>query len=367
MDWYESQWWLNATKNGSSKWKNASGRNRTKVYIYPSFGHFDDIELPKTTVRTTTSTVNNTIPTEETLIILPGTNMGLSEYIDHHNTSIDLHKIHTSPFQSNNMCYKLTRQYCPVLFVGPEDITDFKDGLYQWSVTLTARMWPPIESGSPKQFLGLPVIVWWGILSGCLIVFLILFLLTFIFCWLLPRRRQKKLDLSQNSVVTRDSTGLSSANSTGVICELDNFDYFTVLIVREKKAWKNLNKCALEFITVPHSTIGVKPWANLLTNTSSVCNSVSASQYNSPPVHSLTSSSMYRHQYMLNYQQFPSSSSCGVNSNASSFDDCSLQNTPDTHKSMWVLNPLYASTGGEFIVLMQFFLNSSTILSNSES
>lgn len=100
--------------------------------------------------------------------------------------------------------------------------------------------------------------------------------------------------------------------------------------------------------SVPHSTIGVKPWTNLLTNTSSVCNSVSASQYNSPPVHSLTSSSMYRHQYMLNYQQFPSSSSCGVsNSIASSFDDCSMQNVPETHKSMWVLNPLYASTSGK--------------------
>lgn len=100
---------------------------------------------------------------------------------------------------------------------------------------------------------------------------------------------------------------------------------------------------------VPHSAIGVKPWKNLLTNTSSVCNSVSASQYNSPPVHSLTSSSMYRHQYMLNYQQFPSSSSCGVNSTASSFDECSLQNIPETHKSMWVLNPLYASTSGKNI------------------
>lgn len=107
--------------------------------------------------------------------------------------------------------------------------------------------------------------------------------------------------------------------------------------------------------TVPHSTIGVKPWSNLLTNTSSVCNSVSASQYNSPPMHSLTSSSMYRHQYMLNYQQFPSSSSCGVNSNASSFDDCSLQNLPDTHKSMWVLNPLYTSTNG----MDTFFLTTS--------
>lgn len=83
-------------------------------------------------------------------------------------------------------------------------------------------MWPPIESGTPKQFLGLPVIVWWGILSGCVIVFIILSVLIFIFCWLLPRRRQKKLDLSQNLAESRDSTGLSTAaNSTGVICKYE--------------------------------------------------------------------------------------------------------------------------------------------------
>lgn len=82
VDWYESQWWLNATKNGSLKWKNG-GRNRTKVYIYPSYG----IDEPKTTtVRASTSAVttsasnsiasaiNLTSTTEdETLIILPGT------------------------------------------------------------------------------------------------------------------------------------------------------------------------------------------------------------------------------------------------------------------------------------------------------
>lgn len=75
VDWYESQWWLNTTKNAASKWKsaNSAGRNRTKVYIYPSFGHFDEIDVPKTTVRTTTTTVNSTIPDEDTLIILPGT------------------------------------------------------------------------------------------------------------------------------------------------------------------------------------------------------------------------------------------------------------------------------------------------------
>lgn len=80
MDWYESQWWLNATKNETSKWKNG-GRNRTKVYIYPSYG----IDDPKTTtIRASTSAVitsatnsiapaiNVTTTDDETLIILPG-------------------------------------------------------------------------------------------------------------------------------------------------------------------------------------------------------------------------------------------------------------------------------------------------------
>lgn len=54
---------------------------------------------------------------------------------------------------------------------------------------------------------------------------------------------------------------------------------------------------------------------------------------------------MYRQQYTLNYQQFPSSSSCGF-SNTTSLDESSLQNVPETHKSMWVINPLYTSSGG---------------------
>lgn len=82
VDWYESQWWLNTTKNGSVKWKNG-GRNRTKVYIYPSYG----IDEPKTTTirastsAITTSTTSNSIASainltttdDESSIILPGT------------------------------------------------------------------------------------------------------------------------------------------------------------------------------------------------------------------------------------------------------------------------------------------------------
>lgn len=65
-----------------------------------------------------------------------------------------------------------------------------------------------------------------------------------------------------------------------------------------------------------------------------------------PPPPPLTSSSMYHHQYMQNYQQHPSSPSCGVNSNTSADDNSLQQNLPETHKSMWAINPLYASNGG---------------------
>lgn len=79
MDWYETgQWWLDGTKNGSSKWKSSSGRNRTKVYIYPSYSHSDDVDFIKTSsassISTTTirsTTTNRT--DEENLVILPGT------------------------------------------------------------------------------------------------------------------------------------------------------------------------------------------------------------------------------------------------------------------------------------------------------
>lgn len=231
MDWHETQWWLNATKNESSKWRNTSSRNRTKVYIYPSYGHFDEIDLLKTTVRSITSNSN-----DESNAILPGITVDIKfeDCLWSLRSETDVIQIEN---ENSIFSFDLLFLYLylfPSFISGPEDINDFKDGLYQWSVTLTARMWPPIESGSPKHFLGLPLIVWWGILSGCLIVLLILFILSFFFCWLLPRRRQKKLYLSQNSAVTRDSTGLSSANSTGVICMLKVFFFF---FENQKNRW----------------------------------------------------------------------------------------------------------------------------------
>lgn len=69
MDWNESQWW-DAAKNGSTKRKSASVRNRTKVYIYPSYGHFDDNQVGR--APTPTITFNNTSIDDKSLVILPG-------------------------------------------------------------------------------------------------------------------------------------------------------------------------------------------------------------------------------------------------------------------------------------------------------
>lgn len=61
-------------------------------------------------------------------------------------------------------------------------------------------MWPPIEAGPPKQLFGLPIVIWWGILTGCFIVLLIALIILFLICWFLPRRRRKLLNLTQDSI-----------------------------------------------------------------------------------------------------------------------------------------------------------------------
>lgn len=76
---------------------------------------------------------------------------------------------------------------------GPEDVTlnynYSPNGVYQQSVTLTARMWPPIEAGSPKVVWGLPVVVW-CIVFGCLLVVILILVALLLCCWLLPKRRK---------------------------------------------------------------------------------------------------------------------------------------------------------------------------------
>lgn len=96
------------------------------------------------------------------------------------------------------------------------------------------------------------------------------------------------------------------------------------------------------FILVPPQlpSFGLKPWA--FNNTSSTLNP--SKHLTSPPLTTLlTSSSIYHHQYMLSHQHL-SDSSCAINS---SIDDCSFHHLPETHKSMWAINPLYSSNSGK--------------------
>lgn len=98
---------------------------------------------------------------------------------------------------------------------GPDDIPlQYSNGLYQQSVTLTARMWPPIEAGSPKTFWGLPAIIWGFIACAILLVILILAAL-FVCCWLLPRRRKI---LSPNRFNTP-----TNASGRGIISKKNQF------------------------------------------------------------------------------------------------------------------------------------------------
>ncbi|XP_055382457.1 probable transcription-associated protein 1 [Condylostylus longicornis] len=79
-----------------------------------------------------------------------------------------------------------------IVVPGPDDILIYNssDGLYQQSVTLTARMWPPVEQGPPTTlFWGLPPIIW-GIIIGFLIIVLVILAGVFICFWLLPRKHK---------------------------------------------------------------------------------------------------------------------------------------------------------------------------------
>lgn len=78
--------------------------------------------------------------------------------------------------------------YLFLFILGPSNVLNTSTGLYQQSVTLTARMWPPIEAGSPKIIWGLPVVIWSIIIGFIVIIFILASL--FLCCWLLPRHRK---------------------------------------------------------------------------------------------------------------------------------------------------------------------------------
>lgn len=56
--------------------------------------------------------------------------------------------------------------------------------------------------------------------------------------------------------------------------------------------------------------------------------------------------SEHQHECMINYQHFPSGSSYDIASTETSLDDVSSRNVLGTHRSMWVMNPVYSSSRG---------------------
>lgn len=80
------------------------------------------------------------------------------------------------------------------------------------SVTLTARMWPPIEA-EPNIFLGLPYIVW-GIIIGCGTIALLILASLFFYFYLLPRQ-QKFLCQSSPAATLRASSSATSSWGCG--------------------------------------------------------------------------------------------------------------------------------------------------------
>ncbi|XP_062534420.1 G-box-binding factor-like isoform X2 [Armigeres subalbatus] len=104
-----------------------------------------------------------------------------------------------------------------VVLPGPEDVLLFNssNGLYQQSVTLTARMYP-IEATAAKSIWGLPTLIW-GILIGTIVILIVILATLFFCCWLQPRSRKllsssyyTGSNVSHNSVVPKSHTSDSN-------------------------------------------------------------------------------------------------------------------------------------------------------------
>lgn len=182
-----------------------------------------------------------------------------------------------------------------IVLSGPEDVFIYNasHGLYHQSVTLTARMWPPIEAGPPSSIWGLPAIVW-GILIGCLVIALLILATLFFCCWLLPKKRKF----------------------------LSPTRYCTTSPVRGR-----------DTIMAHRSSVVAKPWSESGHIVMPISMGIVPPQYSAPPPPQLAHPV---HQHSLEY---PSSPACAgsISPGDSKF------NIPETHKSMWAINPLYAS------------------------
>ncbi|XP_058824194.1 G-box-binding factor-like [Topomyia yanbarensis] len=104
-----------------------------------------------------------------------------------------------------------------VVLPGPEDVLLFNssNGLYQQSVTLTARMYP-IEATAAKSIWGLPTLIW-AILIGTIVILIVILATLFFCCWLQPRTRKLLASsyytgstVSHNTIVPKSQTSDSN-------------------------------------------------------------------------------------------------------------------------------------------------------------
>uniref|UniRef100_A0A182MQX8 Uncharacterized protein n=1 Tax=Anopheles culicifacies TaxID=139723 RepID=A0A182MQX8_9DIPT len=97
-----------------------------------------------------------------------------------------------------------------IVLPGPEDVLLFNTttGLYQQSVTLTARMYP-IEATAAKSIWGLPTLIW-GILIGTVVILILILATLFFCCWVQPRTRKL---LNSSYYTTTANNGHASQSS----------------------------------------------------------------------------------------------------------------------------------------------------------
>uniref|UniRef100_A0A1B0CMP8 Uncharacterized protein n=1 Tax=Lutzomyia longipalpis TaxID=7200 RepID=A0A1B0CMP8_LUTLO len=181
-----------------------------------------------------------------------------------------------------------------IVYPGPDDVSISRpsEGIYQQSVTLTARMWPPVEAGPQRTVWGLPAVVW-GVVIGCTVVGVLVVATLFFCCWLLPRSR-KFLSPSRCGAAVTTTSGEAGGG----------------------------------IIMAHHNSHNSQPWTGV------------PPQYTAPaPPVSHSAATQGHHA---------SNSKAHTSRNLMPGNFCNLvpcQSTiPETHKSMWAINPLYTSS-----------------------
>ncbi|XP_055544855.1 G-box-binding factor-like isoform X1 [Wyeomyia smithii] len=193
-----------------------------------------------------------------------------------------------------------------VVLPGPEDVLLFNstNGLYQQSVTLTARMYP-IEATAAKSIWGLPTLIW-AILIGTIVILIVILATLFFCCWLQPRTRKllgstyyTGSSVSHNSVVpksqTSDSNQLVMPLSIG-ICPPQYSAPPPPTSSSSETSHTNSQGCQASSSGIPcHPAGGVKGGSNPST-------AGHHSKYSSSP--------QYAHQYHQQQQQFQHHHQC---------------------------------------------------------